>query len=158
MKTENVVIIKSRLKIFKGFPMLAPYISVFFILLLFIMIGSQFTPISGINIDLPVAHTKTIDATRRFIVTVDKNGVIYFNDVPIPSMDVLRRHIVEGMMNVGRRENQELESLVIRADRVNSLETIAQLFSLAEELNINAVLMASSPKSSNDTVFMETEK
>lgn len=155
MKTECVVRIRPNLKIFSGYPRMTPYVSVFFILLLFFMIGSSFVPISGISVDLPVARTKTTDAAKRFIVTVDKNGTLYFNDILISNMDVLRRNIIDVMSRT--RRDGERETLVIRADRANSLATLTPLLSLAEELNLNAVMMASPPPRENDRTFIDTE-
>ncbi|MBO4631531.1 MAG: biopolymer transporter ExbD, partial [Lentisphaeria bacterium] len=72
--------IRPRLKPIHGAPDLLPFINVFFLLLLFFMIGSSFVPVSGIPVNLPEAASVSTYSVKKYIVTLDRNGRIYFND------------------------------------------------------------------------------
>lgn len=157
MKTENAVRIKTRLKLFKGFPSLVPYLSVFFILEIFILIGSSFVPISGIQVELPVASTKTSEAKKKFVVTVDREGIIYFNDMPMENIEVLKANMI-GMMRANVKNADEREVLVIRADKSNTIDTLAPLMALAEDLDIKGVMIMANPPERQAVNFMETER
>lgn len=152
MKNEHVIKIAPTLRIFKGIPNMTPYLSVFFILMVLQMVASNFVPISGIHVDLPEAFTSTTAASKRFIVTVDRTGVIYFNDLPLENIDSLKQHVLE----IRNSKSNDAEELVIRADATTPLSTTAKLMALAEELNINARFMVSKPQKSV-TTFEETE-
>ncbi len=158
MKTESVVRVRPRLKIFRGHPSLIPYISLFFILVLYFMMGTNFVPVEGISVDLPQGPTTRIYASKKLIITVDKESNIYFNDMLIPNIAVLKRQLNEILHeNAGGRNR---ETLIIRADKNISLELVAQLMALREELNVNAFFMTHTNLSAgqNKANFLESEQ
>ena len=53
MPNEAPVQVKTKLKIFSGLPSLVLYFCVFFILLVFFMLSSNFVPLRGIEVNLP---------------------------------------------------------------------------------------------------------
>jgi len=53
MKSESVIHVRSRLRVFKGCPNLIPFLSVFFILLVFFIKRAEFVKGKGVQVDLP---------------------------------------------------------------------------------------------------------
>ena len=146
--------IRPRLKPIHGAPDLIPFVNVFFLLLVFFMIGSSFVPISGIPVNLPEAPSVSKYSARKYIITLDRNGRIYFNDEMVDNLKQLRGKL---RAFVARNADDERESVVLRADRSNNFETISQIMALAEELHLNMFILARK-SSSEKTVFTETER
>ena len=146
--------IRPRLKPIHGAPDLIPFVNVFFLLLVFFMIGSSFVPISGIPVNLPEAPSVSKYSARKYIITLDRNGRIYFNDEMVDDLKQLRGKL---RAFVARNADEERDSVVLRADRSNNFETISQIMALAEELHLNMFILARK-SSSEKTVFTETER
>jgi len=146
--------IRPRLKPIHGSPDLIPFVNVFFLLLIFFMIGSSFVPISGIPVNLPEAPSVSNYSARKYIITLDRNGRIYFNDEMVENLKQLRGKL---RAFVARNADDERDSVVLRVDRSNSFETISQIMALAEELHLNMFILARK-SSSEKSVFTETER
>ena len=146
--------IRPRLKPIHGAPDLIPFVNVFFLLLVFFMIGSSFVPISGIPVNLPEAPSVSKYSARKYIITLDRNGRIYFNDEMVDNLKQLRGKL---RAFVARNADDERDSVVLRADRSNNFETISQIMALAEELHLNMFILARK-SSSEKTVFTDTER
>ena len=146
--------IRPRLKPIHGAPDLIPFINVFFLLLIFFMIGRSFVPISGIPVNLPEAPAVSNYSARKYIITLDRNGRIYFNDEMVDNLKQLQGKL---RAFVARNADDERDSVVLRADRSNNFETISQIMALAEELHLNMFILARK-SSSEKTVFTETER
>ena len=143
--------IRPRLKPLHGAPDLLPFINVFFLLLIFFMIGSSFVPVSGIPINLPEAASVSTYSMKKYIVTLDQNGRIYFNDAVMEDLNQLKGKLQE--IPAGGEDG----AIVLRADRSNSFETIAGIMALAEELHLNMFILARRSDSGR-TVFTDAER
>lgn len=152
MKNETGIHVRPNLKIVKGFPDLIPFVSVFFILLFFFVLGSSFVPVQGFRVSLPQAAAETSYIPRYCIVTVDEQNNLYFNDAPTDSFDVLKRRIAE---NLSGREG--VTDLAVRSDKRVQAETLMKLLEIAAELNLNVKLMVDPPARTVRTNFMESE-
>lgn len=139
--------IKPNLKLFKGFPNLFPYLSIFFILLFFFMIGTNFVPVQGIPVTLPQASGELTYAAKNLIVTVDKKGDIYFNDTRINNVDkeLLKRRISEARIGYSKQKGKR-DSLIIRMDIHAPNDRLITLLSIAKEMDLNAIVMTQNPE------------
>ena len=146
--------IRPRLKPIHGAPDLIPFINVFFLLLIFFMIGSSFVPVSGIPVNLPEAPAVSNYSVKKYVITLDQNGRIYFNDAVVENLKQLRGRLLAAMP---RNAGIERDAIVLRADRSNNFETISQIMALAEELHLNMFILARK-SNSEKSVFTETEK
>ena len=146
--------IRPRLKPIHGAPDLIPFINVFFLLLIFFMIGSSFVPISGIPVNLPEAAEVSNFSARKYVITLDRNGRIFFNDEVVDNLKQLRGKL---RAFVSRNIDDQRDAVVLRADRSNSFETISQIMALAEELHLNMFILARNANSEK-TVFTEMER
>ena len=146
--------IRPRLKPIHGAPDLIPFINVFFLLLIFFMIGSSFVPISGIPVNLPEAAEVSNFSARKYVITLDRNGRIFFNDEVVDNLKQLRGKL---RAFVSRNIDDQRDAVVLRADRSNSFEPISQIMALAEELHLNMFILARKANSEK-TVFTEMER
>ena len=153
-KLSTVKRIRPRLKPLHGAPDLLPFMNVFFLLLIFFMMGSSFVPVSGIPVNLPEASSVSTYSAKKYIVTLDENGKIYFNDAAVDNLKQLEGKFLSDI--VGSPDG-ERSAIVLRADRANSFETVAEIMALAEKLKLTVFILARK-NSSKQTIFTETEK
>ena len=155
MPNEAPIQVKTKLKIFSGLPSLVLYFCVFFILLIFFMLSSNFVPIRGVEVKLPQIGGHLAYASRNFVVTVDKDNRIYFNDAVVKDVDELKRQLSESLNS--REFQRDQERIIVRCDVKAPLATVAEILSVAEELNVNALFMSGGQPKSRTASFTEPE-
>ena len=155
MPNEAPIQVKTKLKIFSGLPSLVLYFCVLFILLIFFMLSSNFVPIRGIEVKLPQIGGLLAYASRNFVVTVDKDSRIYFNDAVVKDIDELKRQLSESLNS--REFQRDQERIIIRCDVNAPLATVAEILSVAEELNVNALFMSGGQPKGRTASFTEPE-
>jgi len=146
--------IRPKLKPICGDPDLLPFINVFFLLLIFFMMGSSFVPVSGIPVNLPETASLSTGSVKKYIITLDQNGKIYFNDTVMDDLKQLKGKLLS---DIPGGFSAERDAVVLRADRANSFETVAGIMALAEELKLNIFILARKSDSER-TVFTETDR
>lgn len=132
-------------------PELIPFISVFFLLLLFFVLGSSFVSISAIPVNLPQTANAGIFSLKKYIITVDKQGKIYFNDMIIKNMDELKTRLFADVVGLADGTG----AIVIRADLQTQFGTVAKIMALADELNIRAFILAARSTAKEKTLFRD---
>lgn len=142
MKFENRMKIQTRLKIHQGCPDLVPFLCLFFLLLIFFMIGSSFVQVSGIPVDLPEIQVRSSFGAKKIIITIDKSGRVFLNDIEISDMARLKTKLLD-MASM----SQDRTTIILRADASAEYGTVARIMSLAEDLKINVFLLTTPPAS-----------
>ena len=155
MPNEAPIQVRTKLKIFSGLPSLVLYFCVFFILLIFFMLSSNFVPIRGVEVNLPRIGGRMAYASRNFVVTVDKDSRIYFNDAVVKDADELKRQLSESLNS--REFQRDQERIIVRCDVKAPLATVAEILSVAEELNVNALFMSGGQPKGRTASFTEPE-
>ena len=155
MPNEAPIQVKTKLKIFSGLPSLVLYFCVFFILLVFFMLSSNFVPIRGVEVNLPRIGGNLVYASRNFVVTVDKDNRIYFNDAVVKDSGELKRQLSESLNSRGFQPDKE--RIIIRCDVNAPLATVAEILSVAEELNVDALFMSGGQPKGKTASFTEPE-
>ncbi len=141
--------ISTKLKILEGNYNYIPFINIFFLLLIFLMLNSSFVQVSAINIELPPLPGQPISA-EKLVVTIDKNQNYYFND---QVMDL--KTVKEQLANIVSR--YEVDSIILQADQNAPQGAVAKILSLANSLDLNVYLAVDSSKS-NSTYQVPFEK
>lgn len=153
MKFEHRVKIQTRLEIHRGCPDLVPFLGVFFLLLIFFMIGSSFVQVSGIPVDLPEIQVRSSFGAKKIVITVDKRGRIFLNDIEVSEFAKLKAKLLDMATT-----SQDRTTIILRADAAAEYGTVARIMSLAEDLKINVFLLTTPPSSrSGGTRIFEAE-
>ena len=155
MPKEAPVQVKTKLRIFSGLPSLVLYFCVFFILLVFFMLSSNFVPLRGIEVNLPRTGGRLTYTSRNFVVTVDKDSRIYFNDAVVKGADELKRRLSESLS--AREFRPDKERIIVRCDVNAPLSTVAEVLTVAEELNVSVLFMSGGQPKSRTASFTEPE-
>jgi biopolymer transport protein ExbD len=137
--------IKTKLKIIKGNFNYVPLIDVIFLLLIFFMLSSSFVQVSSIDISLPHVNAQTTSA-EKLVVTISKDNKVYFND---QLMDIKKlKKILAGIA-----AKNQIDSIIIRADKDTPHGTVAEVLGLANSLNLNVYFAVASDNSYSQVPF-----
>jgi len=125
-------------RIFRGQLDVAPFASVFFLLIIFLLLGSLlYTP--GVRLQLPSAADLSGVEGPTVSVAIDTNGRLYFQDQWVEENE-LKFHL----RNEVARSTRPL-TLVVKADKNVSLEKLVHLGELARETGISQGLWETLP-------------
>lgn len=129
-------------RIFRGQLDAAPFATVLFLLVIFVLLGSLvYTP--GVRIDLPFADDLPAIDAPTVAVALDVNGKLYYANQLIEEPE-LKRRLKEEAAQASQR-SQSL-ALLLQADKSVSYEKILRLTILAREAGIPEAILATLPR------------
>ena len=113
-------------------------VDVAFLLVFFLLLSSNFILQQGISVSMPFSRFTLGPQTSRQIISITGGAVpaIYFQDQRV-TMEQL------GPLLDGAKRRDE--SIIIKADRSTSYETVAEVANAALEHGITSVALAASP-------------
>src|SRR4051812_5697171 len=118
-------------RIFRGHLEIAPFASVFFLLVILVSLSSlMYTP--GVRIQLPVANDLPGIDKPSVSVAIDRNGGLYYANKRVVE-DELKRELVS---ELGKVAGKPLV-LIIHADQQVSYKTLLALTLLARDAGIS---------------------
>lgn len=126
-------------KIFRGQLDAAPFIGVFFLLIIFLLLNSAFVFTPGVPITLPEGVNLPGPEKATAAVAIDEGGHFYFEN-QLCDEDRLRTRLREAV-----NRSAEPITLVIQADKSARTEVLTKLGLLARSLGIRDVLLAVRP-------------
>ena len=123
-----------------GWLVLVALVDVAFLLVFFLLLSSNFILQQGISVSMPFSRFTLGPQTSRQIISITGGAVpaIYFQDQRV-TMEELGP-----LLDAAKRRD---ESIIIKADRSTSYETVAEVANTALEHGITSVaLAATSPR------------
>lgn len=102
-------------------------IDVVLILLIFMMISTQFVTQSGIEVNLPQAATEEVKSTEELIITITRKGNIFFRGRRFTE-DSLRKKL-ESLAT----KYAKTKPIIIRADKKVSHGSVVTMMDIAKE-------------------------
>jgi len=116
-----------------------PFAAVFFLLAIFLMLGSLiYTP--GVHIQLPSADGLAGTDKPTVSVAVDANGRLYFENRPIEDHELTAR------LRQERERISEPLALVVQADKAVTHEIMIRVSTLAQQAGITEAILATLPR------------
>ena len=117
---------------------LVALVDVAFLLVFFILLSSNFILQQGISISMPFSRFTLGPQTGHQIISISGGAVpaIYFQDQKV-TMEQLGP-----LLDAAKRNDK---SIIIKADRTTSYETVAEVANAALEHGITSVALAASP-------------
>lgn len=126
-------------RIFRGQLDAAPFAAVFFLLVIFLMLGSLvYTP--GVPLQLPTASDLPGTDKRHVSVAIDANGRMYFENQGI-NENQLREELRKAA-----QESPEPLTLVVQADKAVSYGMLMRLALLGRDAGIAQCWLATLPR------------
>ncbi len=127
-------------RIFRGQLDVAPFASVFFLLVIFLMVSSWVVYTPGVRLQLPVADNLPGTDKPTVAVAIDKSGRLYFKNRSIEEAELseeLRKSVTASV---------EPLTLVVQADEAVSYKMLIRLRVLARDAGISDALLATLPR------------
>lgn len=126
-------------RIFRGQLDAAPLASVFFLLVMFLMLASLvYTP--GVALRLPAADDLPGRDQPMIAVAIDSSGRLYFENQTIPEGELRAR------LSQAVREAPAPLTLLVQADKAVTTEMLVRLTMLARGVGITNGLLATLPR------------
>lgn len=126
-------------RIFRGHLDFAPFAAVFFLLLIFAVLGTLiYTP--GVQVELPRADN--LEGTDRptIAVAVDAAGRYYFENQPIAEA------ALKSSLQLAAKKSPEPLTLLVQADKQVAYDHLMRLTLLARDAGIRDALFATLPR------------
>lgn len=129
-------------KIFRGQLDVAPFMGVFLLLLLFVMLRQHITFVPGIPIELPAAADMSGIQGPVLTIVMSGQGKLYFDNQELPAgqPQVLRELLARAATAAGQPV-----TLIVQADRGVSLGAWTELSLAARAAGIRDVLLSVQP-------------
>jgi biopolymer transport protein ExbD len=132
--TRNARIVRGQLDV-------APFAAVFFLLVMFMMLGSLvYTPGARIQLQLPRADGLPGTDKPTVSVAVDGDGRLYYEN------QWIEETTLQGRLREAANKSPEPLTLVVQADKSVSYETCLRLALLARDAGITEALLATLPR------------
>lgn len=114
---------------------LISFTDVIFLLLIFLLISSNFITHSGIKVDLPGSNSQQNEYNKNISLTLTKNNEIFINNEIVgweELPEVLNRKLIEDPEQV----------VVVRADETVQLKNVVELLDIAKLSGTNRFFIA----------------
>jgi biopolymer transport protein ExbD len=126
-------------RIFRGQLDAAPFAVVFFLLVIFLMLGAlTYTP--GVRLQLPVTDDLPGTDKLTIAVAIDSGGRLYFQNQSIAESEL------RGQLTMASKRPPEPPTLILEADKEVKLETLLHLTMVARGAGITNCLLATLPR------------
>ena len=127
--------------IFRGQLDAAPFAAVFFLLVIFMMLGSLiYTPGARVELQLPRADGLPGTDKPSVSVAIDADGRLYYENQWIEESELRRR------LQAAVKKSAEPLTLVVQADKAVSYERCLNLTLLGRDAGIAEALLATLPR------------
>ncbi len=127
---------KSKLELTGQRPDLTPFFGLFFLLLLFFMLGSSFVQVSGLKVELPDVGAQSVIGVEKYVITVAHTPAgpeISFND-RLVNMEALSQELV---IAAG---HSRTATVIICADKNIPVDVLTKIMALAEQARLNSFI------------------
>lgn len=126
-------------RILRGHLDATPYAMVFFLLVIFVLLGSLvYTP--GVRLNLPEGEDLPGTDNPSVAVAIDSTSHLYYENQVVAHAELSAR------LRLAVRSAKEPLTLIIQADKAVPYESIIQLALLAKDAGIHDTLLATLPR------------
>jgi biopolymer transport protein TolR len=115
-----------------------PLVDVVLVLLIIFMVTAPLMQ-RGIDVDLPRTATQTAENEERLILSIDKDGKIFFNDIQIPAEDL--REQLQKRIQLMKNKN----AVFLRADQNLQYKVIMEVMDQIKRSGVPTVGLVTNP-------------
>ncbi len=141
------------IKAFSGRPDCTPFLDVFFLLLIFLVLSMPFVQLSGVEVTLPQINAGQVrPGLERFIITIanapDGGVQLYFNDKPLNMED-----LAEELSQV--RSKSDMKMVIVRADANTTHAAVTEVMTIAAKFGLSTFLATGQPEKRSSAALVE---
>lgn len=120
---------------------MAPFASVFFLLVIFVMLGALL-PTPGISLSLPAANDSELPGTDKptVVVAIDSSDRLFYSSQIVTETQLSRQ------LHQAAAVSRMPMTLIIQADKSVSYDELVHIALLAHDAGINDYLLATQPR------------
>jgi biopolymer transport protein ExbD len=119
---------------------MTPLVDVVFLLIIFFMLSTTFIVVPGLRIDLPAAASQKVSVEKhKVVLSVDRNGVLYFNQDPVDEHTMVR------LLKQAALENP-LMLVLMKGDRNSKYGRNVDLLDMVRKAGLNRIAIVTSTK------------
>jgi len=111
---------------------MVPLVNCVFLLLIFLLLTSNFVSQSGIKIILPKAVTSEVVQEKTIVITVTSDNRFYLNDIPVTLLELKNK----------LEKVSSSEPVLIKADRDVALGKVVNIWDFCRDMGIRQVNVA----------------
>ena len=119
-----------------GWLLLFPMLDVVFLMILFLLLSSNFVLQPGISVTVPFSKFMLAPPVKYEIISITQGATVYFRDQKIALDDL------GPQLDSARKEGR---SIIIKADKATSYETVMRVANIALEHGVPSVALATAP-------------
>lgn len=120
-------------------------VDVLFILLIFVLVSTTFLEQPALNIELPKAKSAGLEDIREFVISISKNGKIFFNNQPI------NKKRLEYLLHTELKKDQQ-QPVVLKADKVVPYGLIIEIMDIMRGAGVKKLVALTSVTDESDTL------
>ncbi len=135
-----------------SFLVIVPIVNVFFLLLIFFIIGSTLVFQTGITVNLPEIKQEYKSVPYKLVITLTKEKLLFFNDQRLENLQQLEKALANATYS---QENQPVQIpttsdsersllIIIKADRDVLYDDIVKITAIARKFSLNVFLVTKS--------------
>ena len=119
---------------------MTPLVDVVFLLIIFFMLSTTFIVVPGLRIDLPTAASQKVSVEKhKVVLSVDRNGVLYFDQDPVDEHTMVR------LLKQAALENP-LMLVLMKGDRNSKYGRNVDLLDMVRKAGLNRIAIVTSTK------------
>lgn len=117
---------------------MTPLVDVVFLLIIFFMLSTTFIVLPGLKIDLPEAAAEKIEIeTKKAVLSVDREGVLYFDDEQV-DRGSMRQKLIEA----SARDPETL--ILLKGDRGCGYGRVVDLLDMVRQTGLTRIAIVTS--------------
>ncbi len=115
-----------------------PLVDVMLVLLIVFMITAPLLK-SGMKVNLPQSVAKEIDPAQAELITISREGSIFWDNEPI-SLEILRERLIT------RRDSGRLKPILVQGDKEVQYGRVIEVMDIIKELQIEKLGLVLKPR------------
>jgi biopolymer transport protein ExbD len=131
---------------------MTPLVDVVFLLIIFFMLSTTFIVVPGLRIDLPTAASQKVSVEKhKVVLSVDRNGILYFDQDPVDEDTMVR------LLKQAALENP-LILVLMKGDRNSKYGRNVDLLDMVRKAGLNRIAIVTSTKKKTENALDTADK
>ncbi len=131
---------------------MTPLVDVVFLLIIFFMLSTTFIVVPGLRIDLPTAASQKVSVEKhKVVLSVDRSGVLYFDQDPVDEDTMFR------LLKQAALENR-LVLVLMKGDRNSTYGQNVDLLDMVRKAGLSRIAIVTSTKKKTEDAADTADK
>lgn len=115
--------------------LLLGFVDITLLLLVFMVIGSGYVMMPAVLVEPPEVAEPVPSVVPKLVITLNRQGKLYFNDKPIEDWDALRSELASVSSNSAAKP-----AILLRADKEADYQAVVQIMAITRQYGMRMFL------------------